>query len=158
MKRRSKLAEVITAIIWLIAAPAFAHEVLHTVERGKAVAVKAFFADGEALAYGQYEVYSPADLKIPYQKGRTDRGGYLAFVPDISGKWRVKVADDTGHGFDLEVPVDSPRGEATTQSKVDSSLSTAAFVLRLLIGVIIIALIFGVLFYFYRSKRRGRCG
>ena len=77
------------------------------VEQGRAVAVKVYFADGEALAYCQYEVFSPADPKIPYQKGRTDRNGYLAFVPDAAGRWRVKVVDSTGHGFDTEVDVAS---------------------------------------------------
>ena len=43
------------------ATPARAHEVLHAIERGKAIAVKAYFADGEALAYTEYQVFSPAD-------------------------------------------------------------------------------------------------
>ena len=86
---------------------AHAHEVLHTVERGKAIAVKAFFADGEVLAYTEYQVFSPADPRTPYQKGRTDRSGYLAFVPDVPGAWRVKVADTTGHGLDVVVNADA---------------------------------------------------
>ena len=80
-----------------------AHEVLHQVEWNRAVALRAYFADGEVLAYAQYEVYSPADPKIPHQKGRTDRDGWLAFVPATPGKWRVKVVDDTGHGLDAAV-------------------------------------------------------
>ena len=62
---------------------------------------RAYFADGEVLAYVQAEVFSPADAKIPYQKGRTDRNGWLAFVPDVPGKWRVKIIDATGHGLDI---------------------------------------------------------
>ena len=89
---RARLARRRSPRCWRsAAAPALAHETLHEVERGKAIAVKAYFADGEVLAYTAYEVYSPADPKIPYQKGRTDRSGWLAFVPDAPGKWRVKV-------------------------------------------------------------------
>ena len=93
----------LAALVALAAAPAAAHETLHEVERGRAIAVKAWFADGELLAYTAYEVYSPADPRIPWQKGRTDRSGWLAFVPDVPGGWRVRVIDETGHGLDLQV-------------------------------------------------------
>ena len=55
--------------------------------------VKAFFPDGEPLAYAEFQVFSPADAKIPYQKGRTDRSGYLAFVPNLPGNWHVRVSE-----------------------------------------------------------------
>jgi nickel transport protein len=133
-----------------LAVPAAArgHEVLHEIERGRAVAVKAFFADGEVLAYVPYEIYSPADPKIPHQKGRTDRSGWLSFVPDAPGKWRVKVIDDTGHGLDLEVDVAA--GAASPGGAPPSS--TAGFVLRPLVGLAVIAAVFGVLFAVYRRK------
>ena len=145
-------AVLVAVIIWLLAARAYAHEVLHTVERGRAIALKAFFADGEALAYVEYEVYSPADPRIPYQKGRTDRGGYLAFVPDKSGRWRVKVADASGHGLDLEIPVTTDKGQAAATSRQDEALFTAAFVLRPMIGLAIIAAIFSALTLIYRLR------
>ena len=78
-----------------------AHEVLHQVEWNRAVALRAYFADGEVLAYAQYEVYSPADPKIPHQKGRTDRDGWLAFVPDgaghVAGEGRRRHGSRTRH-------------------------------------------------------------
>lgn len=136
------------------AATAMAHEVFHTVERGKAVAVKAHFADGEALAYREYQVFSPADARIPYQKGRSDRSGAIAFLPDVPGPWRVVVMDDTGHGLDVKVDVPAPgAGQAEGKS---AAVSSWAFALRPIIGASAIAVIFIAMFIAYRRKGSGR--
>jgi nickel transport protein len=136
----------VAVLALVLAAPARAHETLHEVARGKAVAVRAYFADGEVLAYAAYEVYAPADPKIPYQKGRTDRSGWLAFVPDAPGAWRVKVIDDTGHGLDLLVDA------AGAAAPAAGPASGAAFVLRPLVGIAVIGAIFGALWLAYRRK------
>jgi nickel transport protein len=134
---------------------AHAHEVLHTVERGNAIAVKAFFADGEVLAYTEYQVFSPADPRIPYQKGRTDRSGYLAFVPDAPGPWRVKVADTTGHGLDLVVDVDavSAQDPQFGHPTGPGAVASWAFAVRPILGVGLVAAVFSVLVLVYRRKR-----
>jgi nickel transport protein len=132
------------------AAPANAHEVLHGVERGKAVAVKAYFADGEALAYTEYQVFSPVDPKIPYQKGRTDRAGYLAFVPELPGKWRVVITDATGHGLDIEVDTTS---EGLARTAPSAAVSSWAFAVRPVLGVLLIAVLFAVLVFLYRKRK-----
>jgi nickel transport protein len=130
-----------------------AHEIMYEVQRGRAVALRAFFPDGEALAYVPAEVYSPADPRIPHWKGRTDRNGWLAFVPDVAGKWRVRLVDNTGHGLDTEVEVALPAGlPAAPGGGAPSGIASAAFVLRPLIGVTLIAAIFGAL-YLYRRRR-----
>jgi nickel transport protein len=144
----------VAALLWSLASPAHAHEVLSSIERGRAIAVKAFFADGEALAYTEYQVFSPADAKIPFQKGRTDRVGYLAFVPDVPGNWHVRVIGDTGHGLELDVPVTAP-GRAQAKAGAPESatgLASWAFVLRPLLGVLVIATLFAALLVFYRRK------
>jgi len=149
-RRRAALAIFAALLSPMVAT---AHEVLHTVERGRAVAVKAYFADGEVLAYTQYEVFSPADTKIPHQKGRTDRNGYLAFVPDAKGVWRVKVVDSTGHG--LELTVDAAEAAAgATGSAGSQAVSTAAFVLRPLVALAAIGAIFAALVLLRRRKGR----
>ena len=144
---RSLLAIAVLAAALLAPPSADAHEVLSAVERGRAVAVRAYFADGEVLAYAQYEVYSPADPKVPHQKGRTDRNGYLAFVPDAAGPWRVKVADDSGHGLDLRVEAEGPPTGGGT-----GSLPATAFVLRPLLGVVALAAIFVGIYLVQRRK------
>jgi nickel transport protein len=131
-----------------------AHEILHTIEHGKAIAVKAFFADGEVLAYTEYQVFSPTDPRIPYQKGRTDRSGYLAFVTDGPGAWRVKVTDATGHGLDLAVEVGAPSTNSQTRQGPD--LASWAFAIRPVLGVGIIAALFALLVLLYRRKRSAK--
>lgn len=134
--------------------PAFAHEVLHEVQRGRAVAVHAWFPDGESLAYVQAEVFSPADGKIPYWKGRTDRNGWLAFVPDVPGSWRVRIVDATGHGLDTLVEVAPETGPAAASGDgAGKRASTLSLALRPVAGVALIAAIFGFLYLRGRRKR-----
>lgn len=147
--RGALLATTAAAVLGPLAASA--HEVLRDVERGRAIAVKAYFADGEALAYAQCEVFSPADPKIPHQKGRTDRNGWVAFVPDAPGKWRVKVVDATGHGLDAQVDVDLAAASAPSGSGTRVA-SGAAFVLRPLLGLAVIGAVFATLVFFRRKK------
>ncbi len=133
----------------LLALPSFAgaHELLHAVERGNAIAVRAYEADGDALADAQYEIFSPADPRVAHQRGRTDRNGWLAFVPDAAGRWRVRVIADGGHG--LDVTVDAAPPAATSSRNVPSR---AAFVLRPLLGLAVIAAVFGVLVAVHRRR------
>jgi nickel transport protein len=132
------------------AAPARAHEILHTVERGKAVALRAYFADGEALAYAEYQIFAPFDAKIPYQKGRTDRAGYLAFVPDPPGRWRVLVADASGHGLDVVVDA----GASPSPARPEPRIASWAFVLRPLLGALVVVAIFLALVLIYRRRKK----
>lgn len=144
---------LVTAMAVLAPGGARAHEVLHQVERSRAVALQAYFADGEVLAYARYEVYSPADPKIPHQRGRTDRDGWLAFVPAVPGTWRVKVINDTGHGLDVGVEVPSTPAGATAAGRSSAAVpGVAAFVLRPLVGVAAIAAVFGVLLVVHRRQ------
>jgi nickel transport protein len=136
----------------LLSGLAQAHEVLSSVERGRAIAVKAYFADGEVLAYSEYQVFSPADAKIPYQKGRTDRAGYLAFVPDTPGRWHVRMVDATGHGLELDVAAEAPGQAPARPAAASAGPATWAFVLRPLVGAVLIAAIFAVLIVLYRRK------
>jgi nickel transport protein len=131
-----------------------AHEVLSSVERGRAIAVKAFFADGEVMAYTEYQVFSPVDAKLPYQKGRTDRAGYLAFVPDAPGNWHVRIADNSGHGLELDVPFPAP-GQDQANGRPAPGIASWAFVVRPLVGALAIVAIFLVLVRLYRRKGAG---
>lgn len=150
MRFRSVLP-VFAAGILLLALPARAHEVHHDVERGRAVAVRIHHGDGHGMANAEAEVYSPADPGTPHWKGRTDRNGFVAFVPDVPGKWRVRVVDSTGHGLDTTVDVPSP-GEGHGHDHADEPGSTA-LQLRPLLGVAVIAAVFGLLVVIGRRKR-----
>lgn len=146
---------VAAAVTMALVAPAVAHEVLHEVRRGRAIALRAWFPDGETLAYVQAEVYSPADEKIPYWKGRTDRSGWLSFVPNVAGRWRVRIVDSTGHGLETSVDVSSEdlAGEARDAGPA-GGVRSAAVLLRPAVGVALIAAIFG--FIWLRGRRRSK--
>ena len=128
-----------------------AHEVLHSIERGRAIAVRAWESDGDPLAGARYEVYSPSDPKSPWQDGHTDRGGWLAFAPDVAGKWRVRVLGPDGHGLDLEVDA----GVLAGPPAAAGGIASAAFVLRPLAGLLAIGAVFAALFKLYRRKGAG---
>jgi nickel transport protein len=149
----SRRAAAAGALALALAAPggARAHEILHEVRRDGAVAVRAWFPDGESLAYVQAEVFSPADPAIPHWKGRTDRNGWLAFVPDLPGRWRVRVVDATGHGLDTVVEVAAPG--AVQAGGAAGPPSSAAFALRPAVGVALIAAIFAFLVAVARRRR-----
>jgi nickel transport protein len=147
-----RLRTLFAAVLLAGASTVAAHEVLHEVTRGRAVAVHAWFPDGESLAYVQAEVFSPADASIPYWKGRTDRNGWLAFVPDVPGPWRVRIVDSTGHGLDTRVEVASPGASGGAAEAAPSGGAALASVLRPVVGVALIAAIFGLLYL--RARRR----
>ncbi len=133
----------------LAPAGARAHEVLHDVERGRAVAVRVYESDGEALANAQFEVSSPSAPGAAYAAGRTDRAGWLAFVPDAPGRWRVKVVEATGHGLDMTIDV--AQSGAPAQGTAPAA-SGAGFVLRPLLGAIFIAAVFAGLVLLARRR------
>jgi len=145
---RPAAAAALSAAV-LLAAPALAHETLHELDRARAIAVRAFESDGEPLGDAAWEVYSPADPRAPWQRGRTDRNGWLSFVPDAPGRWRVRVIEPAGHGLDLFVEA----GAAAPESAAGAPPSGAAFVLRPLAGLAAIGLLFAVIFLVQRRRR-----
>jgi len=136
-----------------LALPAAAHEVTSEVVRDRAVAVRALAHDGAALADATAEVFSPSSDAIPSWRGRTDRNGWIAFVPDAPGRWRVRVVDATGHGIVTPVDVPAPGAAATSPAGAPAP-SAMATLARPLIGVALVAAIFGALYL--RGRRTGR--
>jgi nickel transport protein len=162
--RRStvRLRHLAATALLLAALPAPAHETLHEIRRGAAVAVRAYESDGDAVARARYEVYSPADPGTPWATGRTDGDGWLAFVPNAPGRWRVRVIEATGHGLDLEVEAApparateaGPAGQASPSAAEAAAPSGTALALRPLLGVGAIGLVFVALFLAWRRKDR----
>lgn len=149
-------AAALVLVAATVAGEARAHEVLHDVVRGGAVAVHVYESDGEALADAPVEVYSPRDPRTPYQRARTDRNGWASFVPDAPGSWRVRVFGEDGHGLDLRVEVD----RAHVRSEAGQGVAIAApglkFILRPVAGVLAIVAVFVALFIWRRRTGAGR--
>lgn len=139
----------VVAALALLVCPgvAHAHEILHQVERGRAVAVEIYESDGDRVAGAPYEIFSPADPATAWAAGRTDRKGWLAFVPDAPGAWRVRVVSDEGHGLDARIDV-----TAAAAAAAKPALTGTAFILRPVLGLAAIAAIFAGLFAVYRRK------
>jgi nickel transport protein len=145
-------------------APAAAHEILHEVQRGRAVAVRIFESDGDPVAGALYEVYAPSRPDRPWQTGRTDGAGWLAFVPASPGSWRVRVIEAAGHGLDIAVehpgPAPTPQPGASAGAPLASpplradatAPSGAAFVLRPLLGIAVIGVVFSALYLAWRKR------
>jgi nickel transport protein len=143
---RATLATALLATIAAVTPNALAHEVLHSIERGRAIAVRAQFSDGEHLADCEYQVFAPSERGTAHQTGRTDRNGWLAFVPDAPGTWRVKIADASGHGVDI--PVEA----SATAEAAGAADSGSGFVLRPLVGVLAIGALFAALVALHRRR------
>jgi nickel transport protein len=77
--------------------PAIAHSIHYRVEN-KGITVRVFYAADDPASYSSYEIFGPGDT-IPHQKGRTDRNGFLLFLPDRQGKWVIKVSGESEHGM-----------------------------------------------------------
>jgi nickel transport protein len=142
------------AAAWLaLPLAAGGHESTSEVSRDRAVAVRARTHDGEGLANTEAEVFSPADPSTPFWRGRTDRSGWVAFVPDAPGTWRVRVVDATGHGVTATLDVPTP-GSSGTPLAAPVPPSPPAFPIRPLVSVALIVAIFGLLYAWGRRKGR----
>ena len=73
-----------------------AHSVEYRVEN-RGISARFFFLPNDPASYSAYEIFGPGD-NIPYQKGRTDKNGVVAFLPDRPGKWHIKVTAESEHG------------------------------------------------------------
>jgi nickel transport protein len=86
-----------------------AHSVNYDVQQRNVAAIKVFYTADDPASYAEYEVFAPEAGDIPYQTGRTDRSGFVIFLPDRSGTWKIKVLGESTHGFHgviVEVKVD----------------------------------------------------
>jgi nickel transport protein len=118
------------------------------------------------LARVPFEVYSPAEPGNAWTTGRTDRDGWLAFVPDRPGRWRVRVIEATGHGLDVGVealapPAAPPAGAAPGPSSAASlpadrpASPGASYLVRLVLGLAVLGAVFAAL-VLARRKRDAR--
>lgn len=148
------------ALALMLAPAARAHEVALQVARGNAVSVRVVAADGRPLAGAEYQLWAPSDPREPWQRGRTDRDGWLAFVPGPPGGWRLRVVEAGGHGLDTTVEVAAPAAAAPDAPREPPARApapppgSAGFVLRPLAALAVIAVVFAMLLALYRKKGR----
>ena len=117
----------------------------------KGIAVRAFYSEKDPSSYSQYEIWGPGDKEdLPHQTGRTDKNGFLAFVPDRAGTWKIRLWGESSHGYH----------GFTTEVKVDKELNLESFSkpllathTKLITGLSVIFGIFGI-YAFLRSRKK----
>lgn len=124
---------------------ALAHELRHSVGEGRAAFVSVLHPDGRAFAGEGYEVFRGEETS-PFQVGRTDVHGRLAFLPDRAGAWRVRIFSEDGHGLEISLSTDA---EAAVDEAEAPSLPPH---LRILVGMSVLFGLFGVAQLYWRAR------
>lgn len=122
-------------LILLAAASADAHGLDLRATTGATHGVVATYEDGSAFSFESYEVFPPGD-DTPFQVGRTDRLGRLAFQPDKPGVWRVRLFTTDGHGGELKIDVETPSQPAAAAPSRGRDILTGVSVLFGLFGLV----------------------
>lgn len=130
-----------------LSAAVLAHDLHFTVGGNQAVVVRLHYVDNTPFNFEAYEVYCQ-DEEHPYQTGRTDRQGRIAFLPDRAGAWRIKVYSEDGHGLDFRVTTDAAARVATADKPAYERYG------RIVAGVGLILGLFGALALYLARKRR----
>lgn len=123
-----------------------AHDLRYSVAQGEAVVLRLFHGDDSGFRFQAYEIYRAGETK-PYQVGRTDDRGRIAFLPDQAGRWRLIVFSEDGHGLDIQFTTDA----AARPSGLDEPFYERHA--RILVGVGLIFGLFGVLSLFLSRRR-----
>lgn len=123
---------------------------IHYEVQPKGISVKIFYTQSDPASYSEYEVYGPED-KEPYQIGRTNRAGFLSFLPDRPGIWKIKVLGESSHGFH----------GITFEVKVDKAFDLESFEkplvakhTKVIVGVSIIFGLFGIISLYLSHKKK----
>jgi nickel transport protein len=127
---------IFRSAIWLLPGLLAGHELETTASlAAPAVIVRAAYGGSEAVSFSKVEVFSPQEPAQPFQTGLTDRRGYVSFVPDSSGVWRVVVDDEEGHRRDLPITVPDPfRSDAQIPAVRSSRVERAMLGVALMVG------------------------
>jgi nickel transport protein len=150
MRYHIRIFLCLTIGVWisLTAAAAGAHTVNYEVQQ-QGIAIKIFYSAQDPASYAEYEILAPGE-ELPHQTGRTDRNGFVAFVPDRQGLWKVKVTGESAHGYH----------GVTVEVKVDKDLNLESFkkplaatYTKLVTGISLIIGIFG-LYALISSRKR----
>lgn len=126
----------------------FAHTIHYEVQP-KGISAKIFYTQSDPASYSEYEIYGPGDTE-PYQIGRTNRAGFLSFLPDRPGLWKIKILGESSHGFH----------GITIEIKVDKAFDLESFekplvakYTKVIVGISVIFGLFGII-SLYLSRRK----
>ncbi len=135
-------------LLCILGSPCFAHTVNYEVQQ-KGIAVRVFYSAKDPASYSEYEIFSPGGT-LPHQTGRTDRNGFVAFVPDRPGIWKMRVLGESEHGFH-GVTIDVEVNEAVKLESFSKPLVARSE--KVITGLSLIVGVFG-LYAFIRSRKK----
>lgn len=142
-----KLARLLLPMLIATAAfAAHAHDLQYTVTGGQAVVIKLFYVDNTPFTFEGYEIYREGE-KLPYQVGRTDKQGRIAFLPDTAAQWQIKVISEDGHGLDFKLSTDAAAALSGSEKPLFERYS------RIFIGVAFILGVFGALNLYLKRRK-----
>ncbi len=136
-------------MIWGAEEKLYAHTIHYEVQP-KGISAKIFYTQTDPASYSEYEIYGPGDTE-PYQIGRTNRAGFLSFLPDRPGTWRIKILGESSHGFHgitIELKVD----KAFDLESFDKPL--VAKHTKIIVGISVIFGLFGIISLYLSRKKK----
>jgi nickel transport protein len=86
---------------------------------------------------------------LPHQTGRADKNGFITFLPDRQGTWKVKVLGESSHGFH-GVSIDMKTDKDFNLESFNKPL--AATYSKLVTGISLIIGLFGI-YALLRSRK-----
>jgi len=141
-----KNSPIFILLVILLPLSLFAHGVEYNVNLQNSVVIRVFYDDGYPMDYADYEIKS-SDGEI-FQIGVTDRQGILSFIPDIIGKWEVKIDDGMGHGILKDIEINEEMLPVINKDLKHSRLQ------KLVMGICVIFGITGILFYIVARREK----
>ena len=136
---------LLLASSWLVTAPAMAHDLHHATGQANATVVSLTYPDGSPFAYEEFEIF-PTNGEIPFQVGRTDAQGRLAFLPPDPGRYEVRAMSQDGHGLVISVEIGPGAALIAAERPLFERYQ------RLFVGLGILLGLFGLLKLFYRNR------
>jgi len=129
--------------------PAIAHSVHYNVEN-KGISARIFYSENDPASYSQYEIFGPGDT-VPHQKGRTDRNGFVSFLPDRPGIWIINVHGESEHGLhgaQIKVEVNKSLFMESFKKPIVATYT------KLFVGISFILCLFGIWALFVRKGKK----
>jgi nickel transport protein len=144
MRQLIKLMLVIGIIAGLYS-PAMAHSIHYHVEN-KGISARIFYSPDDPASYSEYEIFGPGDT-IPHKKGRTDKNGFVSFLPDRKGIWIIKAQGESYHGLHA-VQIEISVGEGLFMESFKKPL--IATHTKAIVGIGLIGWVFGAIALYRR--------
>ena len=145
------IGSICFGLIFLFNGEIFAHGTGYRQINLKAIPLEFFYSTGEKMSYREVKVFSPKDSKFPIQTGRTDEEGRFAFIPDISGDWKVIVRDEEGHQCEAKINLTSLSSDDDISPYRVHNVARGSMVKEAILGV---SLIFNMAVFVILFRRK----